>query len=226
MAATSSPATHIAAGFGRIGAALRADAWQRSDISGVTPTQAQILAHLAARGPARIGAIAAALSVTKPTASDAVAALARKGLTERRPDPADARASQIRLTARGRRAASDSGAVSEAMRDAIGALDAAEQATLLKSLTKMIRMLQQNGAIDPQRLCVSCAYFRPYMHDDAARPHHCAFVDAAFGDAALRLDCGDHVEAGAADQTERWSRFADAPASKTDAPFAATNGAP
>lgn len=226
MAASSSPAEHITSGLSRIALALRAEAWQRSDATGTPPTQAQILAHLTARGPARIGTIAAALSVSQPTASDAVAALVRKGLAEKLPDPTDARAARIHITAQGQQAASASGALPLAMRDAIDALDAAEQAALLKSLTKMIRTLQQSGAIDPQRLCVSCAYFRPYLHTDAARPHHCAFVDAAFGDAALRLDCGDHVEAGVADQTERWSRFIDMPASNTDAPFAATNGAP
>jgi hypothetical protein len=30
---------------------------------------------------------------------------------------------------------------------------------------------------------------------DAEAPHHCAFVDAAFGDAALRMDCADHQDA-------------------------------
>ncbi|MFT3811162.1 MAG: MarR family winged helix-turn-helix transcriptional regulator [Micropepsaceae bacterium] len=226
MTASSSPDIHIAAGLGRIGAALRADAWQRAEIAGVTPTQAQILAHLASRGPARIGALAAALSVTQPTASDAVAALVRKSLVEKRPDPADARATRLHLTGQGLAAATAAATLPEQMRAAIGALDEAEQAGLLKSLSKMIRTLQHAGTIDPQRLCVSCAYFRPNLHADAARPHHCAFVDAAFGDAALRLDCSDHVEAGAADQAERWSRFTTDPASKTDAPLAATNGTP
>lgn len=217
--------THIAFGLSRLGAAMRADAWRKSDETGITPTQGQILSHLAARGPVRTGAIAAALQVSQPTASDAIAALSRKGLLTRRPDPHDARASQLRLTAKGRRVASEAAALPAELGQAIEALDAVEQATLLRSLTKMIRTLQQNGAIAPQRFCINCVHFRPYMHSDAAAPHHCAFVDAAFGDAALRLDCGDHVEAGEADQTERWSRFIEKPAERTDAPLAATNGA-
>ncbi|MER3418788.1 MAG: MarR family transcriptional regulator, partial [Chloroflexota bacterium] len=27
------------------------------------------------------------------------------------------------------------------------------------------------------------------------RPHHCAFVDAPFGDRSIRLDCPDHAPA-------------------------------
>jgi hypothetical protein len=41
-------------------------------------------------------------------------------------------------------------------------------------------------------MCVTCRYFRPHVHSDPERPHHCAFVDAPFGDRALRLDCRDH----------------------------------
>ena len=45
------------------------------------------------------------------------------------------------------------------------------------------------------RMCLDCRFFRPDVHDDPARPHHCAFVDAPFGDAQLRIDCADHQPA-------------------------------
>src|SRR3546814_1012694 len=73
-------------------------------------------------------------------------------------------------------------------------LDDGERAAFLKGLTKMIGALQTRGTIPVQRMCVSCAHFRPNVHSDAATPHHCAFVDAAFGDASLRLDCDDRSE--------------------------------
>ena len=56
----------------------------------------------------------------------------------------------------------------------------------------MIRTLQEKGRIPVARMCVSCRFFQPFRHDNPARPHHCAFVDAAFGDEELRLDCPDH----------------------------------
>src|SRR3546814_7011928 len=85
-------------------------------------------------------------------------------------------------------------------------LDDGERAAFLKGLTKMIGALQTRGTIPVQRMCVSCAHFRPNVHSDAATPHHCAFVDAVFGDASLRLDCDDHVEADASARLERWAR--------------------
>jgi DNA-binding MarR family transcriptional regulator len=198
-------------GLSRIGMLLRSEGWRRGEATGLTPTQAQILIHLVVRGPARIGAVAAEIAVTQPTASDAVAALVRKGHVEKRPDPADSRAVQLHPTESGRCIADEIAAWPDALLGAVEVLDDGERAVFLKGLTKMIGTLQVRGAIPVQRMCVSCAHFRPNVHSDAASPHHCAFVDAAFGDASLRLDCGDHVEADATARLESWTRFTQEP---------------
>lgn len=202
---------HIMTGLSRIGMLLRSEGWRRGEATGLTPTQAQILVHLVARGPARIGAVAAEIAVTQPTASDAVGALVRKGHVEKRPDPADSRAVRLHPTDSGKRIAGETAAWPDALLAAVELLDDRERAVFLKGLTKMIGALQARGAIPVQRLCVSCAHFRPNVHSDAAAPHHCAFVDAAFGDASLRLDCGDHVEADASARLASWTRFTKEP---------------
>lgn len=205
-------ANHIAVGLSKIGLFLRSQARREGEASGISPTQAQILAYVAARGATRIGALAAELGVRQPTVSDAVAALARKGYVEKQVDPTDARATQLLPTEAGRRLSSGMAVWPDALLAAVQDFEPAEQGVLLRTLTKMIRALQVQGAIPLQRMCVTCRYFRPYVHRDAARPHHCAFVDAAFGDAALRLDCGDHGEAESSLQRDNWSRFKEAPA--------------
>lgn len=202
----------IATGLTRIAMFLRSEAWRRAETTGLSPTQTQILALLVQRGPARVGAVADEIAVTQPTASDAVAALVRKGYVARRADPEDARATRLHPTAAGRRLAAELAVWPDALLGAIDALDPPEQAVFVKGLAKMIRALQMRGAIPVQRICVSCRYFGPHAHADAAQPHHCAFLDAAFGDAALRLDCGDHLEADASAQRESWTRFNDAAA--------------
>src|SRR3546814_15902939 len=92
-------------GLSRIGMLLRSEGWRQAEATGLTPTQAQILAHLAARGPARIGMIATEIDVTQPTASDAVAALVREGYVEKLPDTDDARAARLHQTDSGERLA-------------------------------------------------------------------------------------------------------------------------
>ncbi|MEF3367265.1 MarR family winged helix-turn-helix transcriptional regulator [Methylocystis sp. 9N] len=205
MTQTDPLARKLRDGLERLGAALRADQWAALADAPLNPTQAQILNFLVKRGGARVGAVAAELGVSQPTATDSIAALERKGLAQRRAETKDGRATLIFATARGR-------ALNETLQTRVGAtdralaaLDPAEQAQLLALFINLIRNLQLEGAIAPQRLCVTCRHFRPYAHDDANAPHHCAFVDAAFGGAALRLDCPDHEEAKEAE--EIWLKF-------------------
>lgn len=217
---------HIATGLAKIGMVLRTQAWRKGEALGLTPTQGQILVHLSRRGPSRIGDIAVEMGVTQPTASDAAGALIRKGHVEKRPDPTDARASRLHLSRAGREIAGALAEWPDALLGAIATLDAAERGIFLKALTRMIRELQRQGAIPVQRMCASCRYFRPNVHADPAAPHHCAFVDAAFGDASLRLDCGDHETASESEAAAAWRRFASpGKAGNADAPPAATDEA-
>ncbi|MGQ0563367.1 MAG: hypothetical protein ACT443_16025 [Gemmatimonadota bacterium] len=53
-----------------------------------------------------------------------------------------------------------------------------------------------------------CRFFRPFAHPrDVDQPHHCAFVNAPFGDRALRLECSEHEPADAASAAAAWQRF-------------------
>jgi DNA-binding MarR family transcriptional regulator len=69
----------------------------------LTTSQAQAIRLIILDGPQRIGSLAKALGVTMATASRTVDALASAGLVRRDPDPQDARAVRVVLTARGRR---------------------------------------------------------------------------------------------------------------------------
>jgi hypothetical protein len=71
----------------------------------------------------------------------------------------------------------------------------------------MIRTLQERGEIPVSRMCVTCRFFRPNVHAHPEPPHHCAFVDAPFGDRELRLDCADHEPLPPADSAALWAAF-------------------
>jgi DNA-binding MarR family transcriptional regulator len=70
----------------------------------VTVAQARLGQRIADEG-SRLTELADRAQVTKQTASLLVAALEREGLVDRVPDPSDGRAQLIRLSARGREAA-------------------------------------------------------------------------------------------------------------------------
>ena len=197
----------IAFAFGRLAALLRAGAWQAAASVGLNPAQIEIIGHLARRGPVRQGDLAEALSVSAASLSDSVASLARKGLVVRAPDPQDGRALQVSLSAEGKTIAASLPPAPEALVIALDTLSERETGDLLRTLTRLIRSLQEARAIPVQKMCVTCRYFRPRVHAEADRPHHCAFVNAAFGDAGLRLDCGEHEAAPLAETAAAWRRF-------------------
>lgn len=196
-------------GLERVAAVLRADQWSSSNALGLNPTQVHVLAFLAGRdaGGIRVKKLAAHLGVSPPSATDSIAALGRKGLVHKAVDAGDARAVGVHITPEGRAILQAVGLASSATSVAFATLDVAEQAVFLRLLIKLVRSLQIAGAMPVQRLCVTCQRFRPYLHDDALNPHHCAFVNAAFGDRHLRLDCGEHEPTDPATQAATWTAF-------------------
>lgn len=194
-----SPSEHIATGLHKIGLAIRSQAWQKAGQRGLTPTQAQILIILETReaqgAKTIISDAAAALALTVATTSDAAAALTAKRLIAKQRGAQDARAVFLRLTSRGKRAARRAALWSDFLLEAAQTLSPEEQGVFLRALVKMIRGLQERGQIPVSRMCVTCRYFRPHVHQDPEKPHHCDFVDAPFGDRHLRLECPDYEAA-------------------------------
>lgn len=196
----------IVFGFGRIAALLRAGQWQAGSGAALNPAQAEILTRIANR-PMRPGDLAAHLGVSPASLSDSVSSLISKGLAARQRDAQDGRARLVVATEDGKALAETLPSAPEDFQAALDALPESERASLLRTLVHLIRALQQARAIPVQRMCATCRHFRPHAHIDAARPHHCAFVNAAFGDADLRLDCGDHDEVPEEEAAAIWRRL-------------------
>jgi DNA-binding MarR family transcriptional regulator len=196
-------------GLDRVGSVLRSERWSATTALGLNPTQARVLAFLAGRNAdsTRVKDIAAQLGVSQPTATDSIAALERKDLIKKTVSTADARSVGVRITNQGRKMLEAIGTSASATEKSLAAMSSDEQTDLLLLLMKLIRSLQQMGSIPVQRMCVTCKHFCPNMYSDARNPHHCAFVNAAFGEQHLRLDCNDHEIADPAAQAVTWSAF-------------------
>lgn len=200
---------HITAGLAKVAAALRSQAWEGGTARKLTPTQGQILLLLEERAgrPIRLNDVANALGVTAATASDAVIALEHKQFLRKGRSTEDSRALTLTLTASGRREARRSGGWTDVVRAGVESLSLEEQTVFLRGLIKVIRSLQEQGAISTMRMCAGCTYFRPHAHADVAKPHHCAFVDAPMGESQLRLDCPDFVPVSEVEGVRRWQEF-------------------
>lgn len=197
----------IGDGLARVAAAMRADEWSAAESVDLTPTQLAILSYLAGRETlgGRVKEIAAHLGVSQPTATDSINALERKAYVVKQASLTDKRSVSVLISATGKQALDQAAPSGTATQQALALLPAADKEDLLMSLVKVIRNLQDAGAIPIQRMCATCRYFAPHVHDDGANPHHCHFVNAAFGRKEFRIDCGEHEAADPATRAATWA---------------------
>ncbi len=205
----ATPIEHrIREGLSRVSSVLRSDEWSRAKQAGLNPTQYAILEHLDGRPEGlSVQEVAFHLGVSQPTATDSIAAIERKGLVARRQSPEDRRVVRVLLTRSGSDVLREGDRIAGTVQQAASSLRDDEQESLLLTLVSMIRRLQETDAIPIQRMCVSCRYFDPFAHADAARPHHCNFVNAAFGQSDLRIECREHETADPAVRAATWTVF-------------------
>jgi DNA-binding MarR family transcriptional regulator len=191
MDTTSVKRLQLKSGLEKIADLVRAQSW-REDGAGLPPTQRALLIALgrSAQG-LRAGEVAANLGVSAASLSDSVRAVEARGWLQRAPDPADARASRLTLTAEGAALAAKLDGPESGLAQLVATLPDADADALLRAMQLLIREAQARGLLSGLRTCLGCEFFRPFASGDAATPHFCAFVGAPFGDAGLRTDCAE-----------------------------------
>lgn len=113
--------------------------------SGLTPARLSALSVVVYGGPLTLGALAAAERVAASTMSNTVAGLVADGLVRRQAVPGDARAVEVRATAKGRRmlAAARRRRVA-AIAARLTALPSAELATVARAAAVLERALDES----------------------------------------------------------------------------------
>lgn len=196
----------LATGLGKLAQAIRHHERSQALASGLSATQAQILALVSQEGAKTPSSLSQVLGVALPTISDSVGALVAKNLVQRKPAPGRGRTTLLTLTRTGQIVARQALRWPDFLAPAIGTLPDAQQVNLLSTLMLLIRALQESGRIPVQRMCLTCTFFRPNVHE-GARPHHCAFVDAPMAATHLRLACEEHEVASEQAQATQWEQF-------------------
>ena len=189
----------LADAFERIGHVMRAQLRAVASRDGLSPMQADLLMQLSHRGPAEVGQLAVSLDVRKPTISDSVAALVRKGLLTRHTISADRRRHRLTLTASGREVAARLTEWRQPFQVALAEThlrgDRTSKAAIYEWLVGVVSRLHQDGLVTVARTCGTCRFFRPDRHNESEYPHHCALLDLPLGGERLRLDCPEHEPA-------------------------------
>lgn len=168
--------------------------------AGFTPAQAAALRFAARTRPdmATPGQLARVLGVRHATAVGIVNPLIARGLIERRAHPLDGRQSVLALTQEGWRAWQALEQWRSGLERTLASLPPAELAAFEATLARVIAAEVRAGRLVVSAPCAGCVHFRPEAHKGTARPHHCALIDRALGEAESAMECPEHTPAGAA----------------------------
>ena len=111
---------------------------------GTSLTSRNVLAALAAEGPSRLTALAAATGIAQPAMTQLVGRLEREGLVVRLIDPDDARATLVAITDAGRALRDElQESTHERMAELLDELRSDDQATLALAMRVAMPLLQQ-----------------------------------------------------------------------------------
>lgn len=185
----------IAALLERLSMALRVLMWGVAHKEGLSPIQIQFLLYIHTRPSPHctVSALAREFSLTRPTVSDAVAALAEKGLIVKTTSRKDRRISTLRTTAVGNRTVKRLSRWKEGIMDLLEPFPHETKESAMVFMMSLIKSLQDAGVIVAIRMCITCDNFRRDAHLFSDRPHHCALTDSPIGAGDLRVDCPNHT---------------------------------
>ena len=207
-APTSTLPQNLAGALRRLAQLAHTKSWDQWAVQLLTPTQRKILELLVRRGESlSLSAVARELGVTAATACDSVSALENKGLVRKQRSTTDGRALALVLTDQGQQSATQLAALPDPLKGAFDVLADEEQEQLYRLSIKMIRGLQEAGAMPSSRMCVRCKFFDPFRYSGSATPHHCHRMAMPFAERQLQLDCSVFEAGDAAAQAQLWERF-------------------
>jgi DNA-binding MarR family transcriptional regulator len=198
----------LAGALRRLAQLAHTSSWDQWAVQRLTPTQRKILQLLGSRDEGlSLSAVAHELGVTAATACDSVSALESKGLVSKQRSSTDGRALALVLTKEGQDAAMQLASLPDPLWGAFDVLGTREQETLYRLSIKMIRGLQESGALPTSRMCVRCRFFDPFRYESSRTPHHCHRAETPLSEGQLRIDCSIFEAGDAAEQAALWERF-------------------
>jgi DNA-binding MarR family transcriptional regulator len=187
---------------------VRAQSWRQDGTPSLPPTQAAVLRMLqGVQDGLRARQIAERLGVSAASLSDSLKALEGKQWIRRTPDPDDARAARVKLTSAGSRMATQLQRPDQGMGSLVESLGETDLGALLRVTQLLVNEAQEQGLATGLRTCLGCGFFRPFASGERTAPHVCAFLDKAFGDSELRVDCAEQQPANDEQRLGSVARF-------------------
>ncbi len=182
-------AAKITSGLERIASVFRVLLWEYAKTIGLSPIQIQLLIFVSYHDDdlCNVSHLAKEFNLTKPTISDALKVLAKKGLIRKVPSEVDKRAFMVILTTKGEAVVKETEHFAGPVEASVNKLSQADKEQLFSTLKELIFRLNRLGIISVQRTCFGCRFYKKKTGG-----HFCRFINEQLLDAELKIDCPDY----------------------------------
>lgn len=176
----------------KISQIFRSLVWEKAKSFKLTPLQIQILVFLKYHNIEKSGVsyLSKELDLSKPTISDAILALSRKGLIERERSHNDNRQYFFRLTEKGKTLTKEIELFANPLKQIIQNFGKNEKLLLWEALILIIYESNQKGLIPLQRMCFNCKFY-----ERGNDKNFCKLLNKELSTEHIRIDCPEFTQA-------------------------------
>lgn len=181
----------IVAGLERVSEVFKILLWDKAKLVGLSPIQIQILIFIAfhKQNLCNVSHLAKEFNVTKPTISDAIKILDKKGMIRKDFSFSDNRSYSIALSDLGNDIVSQTYDFSDPLKAQIESFSQSEIDSLFGTLSELIYKLNRNGILSVQRTCFGCTFYQKKEDTD-----YCNLLQKELLNQEIRLDCPEYIE--------------------------------
>ena len=181
----------IVAGFERISEVFKVLLWEKAKLVGLSPIQIQILIFISYHKQelCHVSHLSKEFNVSKPTISDAVKVLDKKGLIIKDFSSVDSRSYTIALSETGKNRVTETENFAMPLENQLANFSDPELENVFETLSKLIYQLNRKGILTVQRTCFGCKF-----HEKSNNKDFCNLLDKELLRSEIRLDCPEFEE--------------------------------
>ncbi len=175
---------------------IRHTYWEVNRETGLSPLMLQILEYLLnnKRELCTPHKIAEDLGVKRPTITDSLKVLIKKGYVKEKPSEKDKRYKFLSITEKGKNLMEINKLKLESiLKDSFNFLSEEEKEIFFVSLSKFISDLNKKGLLPVAKVCLSCKNFEENKFFGSDKPHYCRLLNIRMKDYELNVNCEENV---------------------------------
>ena len=176
----------IVAGLERISEVFKVLLWEKAKLVGLSPIQIQLLIFITFHKQelCNVSHLAREFNITKPTVSDAIKVLDRKGMIVKDFSSPDGRSYTLQLSPLGKKIVAETNDFANPLKTQIETIRPTDLDSVFDTLSKLIYRLNHIGILTVQRTCFGCTFYQKNKKTD-----YCNLLEKKLLNQDIRLDC-------------------------------------